>query len=134
MPTYAYSIHGENYTEDLNQIHQELFDAGYNHGNPVTISRGIMLNCTHADFITNDEITRLFEQISENAENFAGEYADDYAFDLEPEQIDHFRKLILTFIQQNYDEPTFWQVDKPQEFHIKADFSTIHPEIFEAIL
>lgn len=133
MTIYVYSIDEENYFEDIQVIQSALFSLEHHHGSEVLIERGEKHTLTHRDFVHYDLIRKMVDMIIDNASEEGGEHAEDYGFEFEAESADKIIKTIITEIDKYIEPPTFWKAINTHGFKIRADFSTIHPETFEAI-
>jgi len=116
LTEYAYSVDGERYTKDYQEVIDDLREDNLP-GEEVWIYRATTIEYTHADFINVDYIV---EQMQDNAIEEGLDWAEGYLDDVENDKgkLKDLEQHIANWFKDNSKDASFFTVENVERIKI----------------
>jgi len=109
---YAYSSDQEHYHLDSKYALDDAAQHIEEGQEQVTIYKGPAKIAKHSDFICG---VSIIEDMQNCAMDNYGEWSEDYLMDLSNDKAEELEKLIVKWLEENAEKPTFYTVGEIEE-------------------
>ena len=116
MSDIVYSIDGERF-DDLSSVMDDLRDQ-LEVGEMIEIEKGIAVKAQHSEFVSGYD---FIESMQNSCYDAYGEYSESYLDDLSREKADELNAVIIKWLEDNTESPSFYRVKHIQKVTVEVE-------------